>query len=156
MKTFDSLDDTFGVGENKGRDAMVPKKSPKPVRLSKEEKALCKLGENREGDFAYQRGKLFELAEKLTEITDGAMESAYETNHARSYEVAALAAKTAAEVVEKSGDVHKKMNDLEKQESSGMKAVQQGGTQQNIFLTGSTADLMRSLKDANLFDKDQE
>jgi len=57
-------------------------------------------------------------------------------------------AKNAAEVVEKLGDLHKKMNDIEA-EASKPSVMQQGGTQQNIFMSGSTTDLMKAIKEMN-------
>ena len=54
-----------------------------------------------------------------------------------------LMEQAASEVVEKIGDLHKKMNDMETKEES--KVVNQ--TQNNVFMAGTTADLMKMLKE---------
>ena len=71
------------------------------------------------------------------------MEVAQQSDHPRAYEVAFNGAKSAAEVVEKIGDLHKKMADLNNEETK----VQQTNTQNNIYMAGTTAELMKLLKE---------
>jgi hypothetical protein len=71
------------------------------------------------------------------------MEVAMEQQHPRSFEVAFAGAKHAADIVDKLADLHKKMNDLEKDDPKPQ-ATQ--NVQNNMFV-GSTAELMKMLKE---------
>jgi hypothetical protein len=64
-------------------------------------------------------------------------------NIPRAFEVCFQGAKHAADVVDKIADLHKKMNDLEKDDPKPQ-ATQ--NVQNNMFV-GSTADLMKMLKE---------
>ena len=149
MKTFDSLDDTFGITpEDKKESKAIEAMSPKPIKRVKPDITISNKSEDQEKDYQYARAQLYDLVEKMQESINGAMEAAYESGHPRAHEVALNGAKAASEVVEKLGDLHKKMNDIEKQEGKPNVSMS-GGTQNNIFMTGSTADLMKALKDVN-------
>lgn len=133
MSTFDSLNDTFDI---------VPEDKPieaKPVKAVKEQKP------DREKDYDYARSQLYNLVEKMQESLDGAMEVAQQSDHPRAYEVVFNGAKNAADVVEKISDLHKKMKDLEIEE---VKVQQHNTTTNNIMMTGSTAELMKLLKES--------
>ena len=78
----------------------------------------------------------------MQETLNGAMEVAAQSDHPRAFEVAFQGAKHAADVVDKIGDLHKKMADVEQKESS---VVNQ--TQNNVFMSGSTAELLKMLKE---------
>ena len=58
------------------------------------------------------------------------------------FEVVFNGAKNAADVVEKIGDLHKKMRDLTPEDTS----VQQNNTQNNVFVAGTTEELVKMLK----------
>lgn len=140
MSTFDSLDETFDI--SKGVEAMKPiKKQKAPIIVSNK-------SEDKEKDYNYARSQIYNLVEKMQEAVDGALEVAQQSDHPRAYEVVLNGAKNAAEVVEKLGDLHKKMNEIEAEDVKP-NVQMTGGTQNNIFMTGSTADLMKALKDVN-------
>ncbi len=140
MKPFESLDDTFDISK-------VDVASSELVKAKKESKSL-KLRdttEDKEKDYEYARGQLYDIVEKMQETLNGALEVAQQSDHPRAYEVAFNGAKSAAEVVEKIGDLHKKMADLNSEETK----VTQNNVQNNVFMNGTTADLMKMLKNAN-------
>ena len=53
-----------------------------------------------------------------------------------------------ADVVEKLGDLQKKMRDLEK-DTTTQAQIKQNNTQNNIFVSTSTSDLLKSLKEGS-------
>jgi hypothetical protein len=129
-----SLDNTFDITPV---DVELPKpiKKPKPIIVS--DKA-----EDREKDYTYARSQLYNIVEKMQESIDDAMNIAQQSEHPRAFEVVFQGAKHAADVVEKIGDLHKKMDALEKD-----KPQSQVSQVQNNMFVGSTADLMKMLKD---------
>tara|TARA_B100000427_G_scaffold247642_1_gene210709 strand:+ start:1197 stop:1604 length:408 start_codon:yes stop_codon:yes gene_type:complete len=132
MSTFESLDQTFDVTSE-----IVPvEKEPKPIKVSNPEADTDK-------DYKYARSQLYDLVEKMQESLDGAMEVAQQSDHPRAYEVVFNGAKNAAEVVEKIGDLHKKMKDMEIDEAK----VTQTNVQNNVFMSGTTSELMKLLKE---------
>ena len=135
MKPFESLDNTFDVASS---ELIKAKKEAAPIKISD-------TTEDKEKDYQYARGQLYDIVERMQECLEGAMEVAQQSDHPRAYEVAFNGAKSAAEVVEKIGDLHKKMSDLNKEETK----VQQTNVQNNVFMNGTTADLMKMLKKAN-------
>ncbi len=130
-----SLDDAFDI---KPVDVELPKpiKKPKPIVVSNKE-------EDREKDYSYARAQLYNAVETMQEGVQGAMEVALQAEHPRAFEVALNGAKAMSEVVEKIADLHKKMDDLEKDKPSQAQVSQ---VQNNMFV-GSTAELMKMLKD---------
>ena len=129
-----SLDNTFDITEP---DVVLPKpiKKHKPIIVS--DKA-----EDREKDYTYARSQLYNIVEKMQESIDDAMNIAQQSEHPRAFEVVFQGAKHAADVVEKIGDLHKKMDALEKDKPQ----AQVSQVQNNMFV-GSTAELMKMLKD---------
>ena len=135
MSTFDSLDKTFDMAP---AEIVPAPEAPKPVKKASRDK-------HNEKDYEYQRAQLYNIVEKMNEALDGAMEVAAESDHPRAYEVVFNGAKNAADVVEKIGDLHKKMKDLDEQDAKVTQHTT--GTTNNVFMTGSTADLLKMLKD---------
>ena len=132
MSSFESLDKTFDVP------------SAEIVEVKKNVDVVATSNKNDvEQDYKYARAQLTNLVEKMSEALDGALEVAQESDHPRAYEVAFNGAKSAAEVVEKISDLHKKMADLNKEETK----VQQTNVQNNVFMAGTTAELMKMLKE---------
>jgi len=132
MSTFDALNNTFDItpiGETK------PIKKTKPLIVSDK-------SEDKEKDYQYARAQLYDIVEKMQESLNHAMEVAEESSHPRAFEVVFNGAKNAADVVDKIQDLHKKMADVAKEET---KVVNQ--TQNNVFMSGSTADLIKMLKE---------
>jgi hypothetical protein len=133
-KSFESLDETFDITPTE----VVPK-AIKKVRPIIE---IDKDGD-RDKDYTYARSQLYNIVEKMSEAVSESMEVAMEQQHPRSFEVAFAGAKHAADIVEKLTDLHKKMNDLEKDDP----APQATQNVQNNMFVGSTAELMKMLKE---------
>jgi hypothetical protein len=134
MSTFDSLDETFDI---------VP--SPVEKQLKKQKPlVLSDKSEDKEKDYQHVRASLYNIVDKMQEALDGALEVAQQSDHPRAYEVCLNGAKNAAEVVEKLTDLHKKVKDMEIEE---VKVQQNNTTTNNVFMSGSTADLMKMLKE---------
>ena len=133
-KSFESLDQTFDITPAEA-PAPKPIKKPKPIVLSNK-------SEDREKDYTYARAQLYDIVEKMQESINEAMEVAAESQHPRAFEVVFNGAKNAADVVDKIADLHKKMDDMEKDKPQ--QAVSQ--VQNNMFV-GSTAELMKMLKE---------
>ncbi len=136
MSTFDSLDNTFDIEPIE----------PKAVVKKAKDMTVSNKSEDKEKDYKYVRSHLYNLAEKMQESLDGAMEVAQQSDHPRAYEVVFNGAKNVSEVVEKLSDLHKKMKDLEIEEVKVQ--AHQNNTQNNIYMTGSTADLMKMIKES--------
>lgn len=137
MGSFESLDETFDIVPTE-TEVEKPVKKEKPLRISDKE-------DDREKDYQYARSSLYNIVDKMQEALDGALEVAQQSDHPRAYEVALNGAKNAAEVVEKLQDLHKKTKDLEIEE---VKVQQNNSTTNNVFMSGSTADLMKMLKES--------
>lgn len=140
MSTFDSLDETFDI---------VP--FPVEKQLKKQKPlVLSDKSEDRDKDYQHVRASLYNLVDKMQEALDGALEVAQQSDHPRAYEVALNGAKNAAEVVEKITDLHKKVKDFEIEE---VKVQQTNTTNNNVFFSGSTADMLKALKEQDPKDK---
>jgi hypothetical protein len=135
MKPFDSLDQTFDVAATELVKAN--KATRKAVKTAYESDA--------QEDYAYIRAMLKDATESLSNITQGAMDVAEESSHPRAYEVAANSAKHMAETAEKLMDLHAKTKALDEVQQAQVNEVK---TQNNIFMSGSTADLLKALKEA--------
>ena len=131
-KSFDALDDTFEIAPAEP----TPIKKVKPIiEIDKDE--------DRAKDYTYARSQLYNIVEKMQESLNDAMDVAQQSEHPRAFEVVFNGAKNAADVVDKLADLHKKMNDLEKEETK----VQATQNVQNNMFVGSTAELMQMLKE---------
>ena len=138
-KAHEDLDKEFGLAEvvdTEPDNLEVIKKKPKEISISDK-------SEDKEKDYKYARAQLYDLVEKMQESINSAMDVAQESEHPRAYEVVFQGAKHAADVVEKIGDLHKKMKDLDVDDPK----VQQTNVQNNMYV-GSTAELIKMLKDS--------
>lgn len=138
-KAHEDLDKEFGLAEvvdTEPENLEVIKRKPKDIKISNK-------SEDKEKDYQYARAQLYDLVEKMQESINSAMDVAQESEHPRAYEVVFQGAKHAADVVEKIGDLHKKMKDLETEEQK----IQQTNVQNNMYV-GSTADLIKMLKES--------
>lgn len=149
MKSSDALNETFNI---------EPEVQPSPLAKTRREvKELAKLIDSKDKDAFYVRAKLYEMTEKLSEAANESLEVAMESSHPRAFEVTANTMKACAEVAEKITDLHKKQNELITADEVKQQAViQSGGTQQNIFFSGSTQQMMELLKDANKQNKKED
>lgn len=96
-----------------------------------------------EPDADYSRANYYNLIEKGNEALDGILEVAKESQHPRAYEVA-------ANMIKNLSDVTEKLMILQKQQKE-LKGPQEQAMQQNInvekaVFVGSTADLLKKLK----------
>ena len=135
-KHFDSLDETFDVETE----------VLKPTKRKKDALIISDKSEDKEKDYQTARAQLHNIVDKMQEALDGALEVAQESDHPRAYEVVFAGAKHTADVVDKLADLQKKMKDLDKQEEV---KVQQTNTQNNIYMQGTTEDIMRMIKEGN-------
>tara|TARA_Y100000768_G_C23935851_1_gene662505 strand:- start:71 stop:484 length:414 start_codon:yes stop_codon:yes gene_type:complete len=132
--TFNSLDQTFDITE-------TTEPAPKPMKRVKPIIEVDK-GEDREKDYTYARAQLYDIVEKMQESLNDAMDVAQQSEHPRAFEVVFNGAKHTADIVDKLADLHKKMNDLEKEDPKPTAT----NVQNNMFV-GSTSELMKMLKE---------
>jgi len=141
---FESLDDTFNIKAEEV-EVVEPVEALPVKRESSKPVTHTDKTEDREKDYQYTRGHLYGVVEDMKEILMNAMEVAQQSDHPRAFEVAFNGAKALADTVEKITDLHKKQKDLTKEDKVD---VSQTNVQNNIYMTGSTADLQKLLKDA--------
>ena len=134
--SFDSLDQAFDI-------TVTPEEAPKPVKKVKPIIEVDK-GEDREKDYTYARAQLYNIVDKMQESLNDAMDIAQQSEHPRAFEVVFNGAKHTADIVDKLADLHKKMNDLEKEDPKP--ATGATNVQNNMFV-GSTSELMKMLKE---------
>ena len=96
--------------------------------------------DNEGNDFQYQRQNFYSLVEKGQDAIEGILDLARESEHPRTYEVAGQLIKNVAEVTEKLGDLHLKMQKLKELPDKGPKNVT------NALFVGSTTELQKMLK----------
>ena len=117
-----------------------------PAKLAKKAKKVivqADRGEDKEKDYVYARSQLYNIVEKMQESLEGAMEVAQQSEHPRAFEVVFAGARHTADIVDKLADLQKKMNDLDKEDPK----PSAGPNVQNNMFVGSTAELMKMLKD---------
>lgn len=136
---FDDLDNKFDV-EPQSEDVEIVESTPRKMRKIQESNPK----EDQQKDYQYARAQLYDIVEKMQESINDAMDVAHDSQHPRAYEVVFQGAKAAADVVDKLADLQKKMKDLSAEDEV---KVQQTNTQNNIYMSGSTADLIKMLKD---------
>ncbi len=144
---FESLDDAFNISSEKEEVVdIVPteKKELEKVEPTNKE-------EDREKDYQYARGQLYNIIDKMQEALNGAMDVAQESDHPRAFEVVFQGAKHTADVLDKLQDLQKKQKDITKEDVSAGDV--NNGTVNNVYMTGTTADLMKMLKEAQQDDK---
>ena len=98
--------------------------------IKKEDELPMKRAEDIEKDYNLVRSNIKDLIGTGEEAIDGIIKVATEGDHPRAYEVAAQMIKTVAEMNHDLIDLHKKMKDIKKEE-----------TTQNSLYVGSTSDL---------------
>ncbi len=138
-ETNKELDKEFGITDKEEVVDIVPIESKiEPKKKEREEV------DDKKKDYQYARAQLYDIVEKMQESLNDAMDVAAESQHPRAFEVVFNGAKNAADVVDKIADLHKKMKDLEVEEQK----VQQTNVQNNVYMSGSTEDLLKMLKEA--------
>ncbi len=122
-----------------------PEEEVKIIKKDKSPIIVSEPTDDKQKDYQYARAQLYDIVEKMQETLNDAMDVAAQSQHPRAYEVAFNGARNAADVVDKIADLHKKMKDLEVEEQK----VQQTNVQNNVYMSGSTEDLLKMLKEAN-------
>ena len=140
--SYDSLNDTFNTD---------PVESTEIVKEQKRKEQIQKLTDDVSKDYDYTRGNLYSLIEKGQEAINGIMEVAGETASPRAYEVAGQLIKSVADTTDKLADLHKKIKDIEDDNSKT-----QGNVTNNALFVGSTAELQKMLKDGMLNNNSSE
>ena len=137
-KNFEELDDAFNVTSE-----IVPTGSSE-VGITKPERHVKT---DIEKDYDYTRGNLYSIIEKGQEAINGILELAQESEMPRAYEVAGQLIKSVSDATDKLMDLQKKLKDVEEE-----KVSKGPNTVNNALFVGSTAELAKMLKSANLED----
>ena len=137
-KQFDELNDAFNVSAD-----LVPTESTE-VGISKPERHERN---DIEKDYEYTRGNLYSIIEKGQEAINGILELAQDSEMPRAYEVAGQLIKSVSDATDKLMDLQKKLKDVEEE-----KVSKGPNTVNNALFVGSTAELAKMLKAANLED----
>lgn len=98
-------------------------------------------------DYEYARGNIINTIEKGNEALQGILDVAGMGQHPRAYEVAANLVKTMVEANKDLLELTKKKKDLDKIEGRGNPQ-----TVNNNLFVGSTAELLKALKNNNIKD----
>ena len=133
----EEIENALDIPHQEVKEVEIVKKEKEPIVVSEESEDVKK-------DYQYARAQLYDLVEKMQESLNDAMDVAAQSQHPRAFEVVFNGAKNASEVVEKIGDLHKKMKDLEVEE---VRVQQHNNTTNNVFMTGSTEELLKMLKE---------
>ena len=135
-----NLDDAFNV-----ESTIVPAKEN--VGITPEQKPDRLTKDDIEKDYEYTRGNLYSIIEKGQEAINGILELAEDSQMPRAYEVAGQLIKSVSDATDKLMDLQKKLKDVEEE------TKQKGpNTVNNALFVGSTAELAKMLKSANLED----
>ena len=137
-KKFEELDDAFNVSSD-----IVPIESTE-VGITKPERHERT---DIEKDYEYTRGNLYSIIEKGQEAINGILELAQDSEMPRAYEVAGQLIKSVSDATDKLMDLQKKLKDVEEEKQS-----KGPNTVNNALFVGSTAELAKMLKAANLED----
>ncbi len=137
-KKFDNLNDTFNVST----DVI----SSETVGITPDQKPVLSQDDVKR-DYEYTRGNLYSIIEKGQEAINGILELAQESEMPRAYEVAGQLIKSVSDATDKLMDLQKKLKDVEEEKQS-----KGPSTVNNALFVGSTADLAKMIKSANLED----
>ena len=122
--------------------------TPRATRPSTPNSKIIDAGDESmqlENDFEYARRNMYDIIEKGSEALNGILDVAEQSQHARSYEVAANLIKTMSEVNKDLLDLAKKKRDLMPKDDTPSTP---GKVTNNLFV-GSTAELQAMLKKAS-------
>ena len=144
---FESLDDAFNITPEEEVVDITPVEKSKPLKKVEHTDKV----DDREKDYQYARGELYNIVGKMQEALNGAMEVAQQSDHPRAFEVVFQGAKHTADVLDKLQDLQKKQKEITKEDAPTGDV--NNGTVNNVYMTGTTADLMKMLKEAQQDDK---
>ena len=146
---FESLDDAFNITPEEEVVDITPVEKSKPLKKVEHTDKV----DDREKDYQYARGELYNIVGKMQEALNGAMEVAQQSDHPRAFEVVFQGAKHTADVLDKLQDLQKKQKEITKEETTTSSDSVNNGTVNNVFMAGTTSDLLKMLKDSQQNDK---
>lgn len=152
MAAFEELNDAFGIEPNEETLDITPVES-NPLKKKQKPVEPTNKAEDREKDYQYARGQLYNLVEKMQETMNAAIEVAQQSDSARAFEVVFQGAKHTADIVDKIQDLHAKEKKMSEEQAAPSGGDVNHGTVNNVYMTGSTADLLKMLKQAKEEDK---
>jgi hypothetical protein len=112
-----------------------------PAHPARAEIVVNKSDDQVENDFEYARRNMYDIIEKGQQALEGILDVADQSQHPRSYEVAANLIKTMSEVNKDLLDLTKKKRDLQPKEEK-----QQLSANNMAVFVGSTTELQTMLK----------
>jgi hypothetical protein len=112
-----------------------------PAQPARAEIVVNKSDDQVENDFEYARRNMYDIIEKGQQALEGILDVADQSQHPRSYEVAANLIKTMSEVNKDLLDLTKKKRDLQPKEEK-----QQLSANNMAVFVGSTTELQTMLK----------
>lgn len=139
MSNFNSLNETFNT-----ESSIVEANN-----LISDVEVIQQNSQDVKKDYEYSRAQLYSLIEKGQEAINGIIEMAGEGGSPRAYEVAFQGIKNIADVTDKLADLHKKLKDIEEDNTKTTNNVTN-----NALFVGSTAELSKLLKQGFLNNKE--
>lgn len=137
MKQFDELNKVFDVEPNR----VVPIKQNELVIQQNETRE-----EDQQDDYQLARSTLRDLVSTNKEVLDELVLLAKQSEHPRTFEVVGQLVKTQSEIAKDLLGLHKQAKELSKDDN---KMATKVGTQNNIVFAGSTAELLKLMKQQN-------
>ena len=147
---FESLDEAFNTTSEEVSSEIVPVEETTEIE---KKAAASQKKEDRAEDYEFARENLKDMVEKMQATLDGAMQVASESDHPRAYEVVFQGAKHTADILDKIHQLHKREKELDREDPVAQQGQTNNGTVNNVFMTGSTADLLKMLKETKDSDK---
>lgn len=147
---FESLDETFNTTSEGVSSEIVPVEED---AISSTKSAASQKKEDRAEDYEFARENLKDMVDKMQATLECAMQVASESDHPRAYEVVFQGAKHTADILDKIHQLHKREKELDKEDPVAQQGQTNNGTVNNVFMTGSTADLLKMLKESQQEDK---
>lgn len=138
MKTFDALSETLGLPPLE-----ITKELPVVIQPDPE---LEQDTQDIEADYEKARRTLSNLIDKGDDALDHMIEIAKATEHPRGFEVVSTLMKTVADTANDLMKLQKQMQEVKKPIQS-QNTPQSIGQQNNIVFQGSTAELLKHIKD---------
>lgn len=136
-KPFEALDKTLDIVPMEAEIVEIQEAKSRAIVVRDKE-------DDKESDYQHIRTELYALIQKGQTLIDGVMDVAEQSQHPRAYEVAGNTIKNVADIAEKLMDLHKKLNDVTNEETK----ISQTNVQNNMFIAGTTSEIMKLLKDA--------
>ena len=147
---FESLDEAFNTTSEEVSSEIVPVEED---TISINKAAASQKKEDRADDYEFARKNLKDMVDKMQATLEGAMQVASESDHPRAYEVVFQGAKHTADILDKIHQLHKREKELDREDPVAQQGQTNNGTVNNVFMTGSTADLLKMLKESQEEDK---